>query len=243
MLKNHTFKLILTVLSLLFIISANSIAGTTGKIAGKVIDATTGEPLIGANVIIMGTTLGAATDFNGNYFIINIPPGKYQVKASLVGYNSIITQNVKVSVDQTTSLDFKLHEEAVEMSDVVIVATRPIVQKDLTSTQSNISGDDINMLPLEDVQAVVNLQAGVVNGHFRGGRLGEVQYLVDGVSTNDVFTGLPSMQAEVNSIAEVQVITGTFNAEYGNALSGVVNYVTKEGGDKLSFSLRGYAGD
>ncbi|HDZ58441.1 MAG TPA: TonB-dependent receptor [Ignavibacteriales bacterium] len=243
MLKNHTFKLILTVLSLLFIISANSIAGTTGKIAGKVIDATTGEPLIGANVIIMGTTLGAATDFNGNYFIINIPPGKYQVKASLVGYNSIITQNVKVSVDQTTSLDFKLHEEAVEMSDVVIVATRPIVQKDLTSTQSNISGDDINMLPLEDVQAVVNLQAGVVNGHFRGGRLGEVQYLVDGVSTNDVFTGLPSMQAEVNSIAEVQVITGTFNAEYGDALSGVVNQITKLAEDNYDFNFSGYSGD
>ena len=143
-------------------------AGTTGKISGKVLDAGNHEPLIGANVVILGTTLGAATDFEGNYFIINIPPGKYQVKASLIGYNTVTIQNVQVNVDQTTKLDFDLSEEAVEMNDVLVVATRPIVQKDLTSTQSNVSGDDISMLPLEDVQSVVNLQAGVVDGHFRG---------------------------------------------------------------------------
>ena len=176
-------------------------------------------------------------------FIINIPPGKYQVKASLVGYNSVITQNVQVNVDQTTRLDFELHVEAVEINDVMVVATRPIVQKDLTSTQSNISGNDISMLPLESVQSVVNLQAGVVDGHFRGGRIGEVQYLIDGVSANDAFTGSPSMQAEVNSIQEVQVITGTFNAEYGDALSGVVNQVTKFAEDHYEFTFSGYTGD
>jgi len=229
---------------LLFLLVSNSVnAGTTGKIAGKLIDAVNGEPLIGANVIIMGTNLGAATDFDGNYFIINIPPGKYEVKASLVGYNSVITQNVKVSVDQTTKLDFNLREEAVEMGDVVVIATRPIVQKDLTSTQSNISGEDIAMLPLEDVQSVVNLQAGVINGHFRGGRIGEVQYLIDGVSANDVFTGEPSLEADVNSIQEVQVLTGTFNAEYGDALSGVVNQITKLPDDKYEFNFSGYFGD
>jgi outer membrane receptor protein involved in Fe transport len=218
-------------------------AGTTGKIAGKIFDAGTGEPLIGANVIIIGTTLGAATDFDGNYFIINIPPGKYEVKASLVGYNSVFIQNVQVFVDQTTKVDFELQEEAVEMGDVIVIATRPIVQRDLTSTQSNISGEDIAMLPLEDVQSVVNLQAGVINGHFRGGRIGEVQYLVDGVSVNDAFTGEVSIEAEINSIQEVQVITGTFNAEYGDALSGVVNQVTKLAEDNYEFTLSGYLGD
>ncbi|MCW9064787.1 MAG: carboxypeptidase-like regulatory domain-containing protein, partial [Ignavibacteriaceae bacterium] len=235
---------IASVLSLLLILfNGLVIAGTTGKISGKVIDAVNGEPLIGANVLIVGTTLGAATDFDGNYFIINIPPGKYEVKASLVGYNSVITQNVKVSVDQTTKIDFNLREEAVAMGDVVVIATRPIVQKDLTSTQSNISGEDIAMLPIEDVQSVVNLQAGVINGHFRGGRIGEVQYLIDGVSANDVFTGEPSLDADINSIQEVQVLTGTFNAEYGDALSGVVNQVTKLPDDKYEFSFSGYFGD
>ena len=226
--------------SLLILFSGLTIAGTTGKISGKVIDAVTGEPLIGANVLIIGTTLGAATDFDGNYFIINISPGRYDVKASLVGYNSITSQNIKVSVDQTTKVNFDLSEEAVEMADVVVVATRPIVQKDLTSTQANVSGEDILMLPLEDISSVVNLQAGVINGHFRGGRIGEVQYLIDGVSSNDVYTGEPSMEAEVNSVQEVQVLTGTFNAEYGDALSGVVNQITKIPGDKYDFNFSGY---
>ena len=243
MIKKYLKLLFATILFFLIIFSINSLAGTTGKISGKIIDASNGEPLIGANVIIMGTTLGAATDFDGNFFIINIPPGKYEVKASSIGYNSVIIQNVRVSVDQTTKLNFDLLVEAVEMGDVIVVATRPIVQKDLTSTQSSISGEDIAMLPLETVQSVVNLQAGVINGHFRGGRIAEVTYLVDGVSTNDAFTGLPTLEAEVNSIQEIQVLTGTFNAEYGEALSGIVNQITKLPGDKYDFNFSGYFGD
>ena len=242
----RTKKILRAVSLIVYIISmlgTQIFAGTTGKIAGKITDSATGEPLIGANIIIMGTSLGAATDFDGNFFIINIPPGKYEIKASIIGYNAVLIQNVKVSVDQTTKLNFELSEEAIEMGDVVVIATRPIVQKDLTSTQSNISGEDIAMLPLETVQSVVNLQAGVINGHFRGGRIAEVTYLVDGVSTNDVFTGLPSMEADVNSIQEVQVLTGTFNAEYGDALSGVVNQVTKLPGDNYDFYFSGFFGD
>jgi hypothetical protein len=170
MIKKHLKLLFVTILFFQIIFTINSLAGTTGKISGKITDATTGEPLIGANVIIMGTNLGAATDFDGNFFIINIPPGKYEVKASIIGYNAVLIQKVNVSVDQTTKLNFELRVEAVEMGDVIVVATRPIVQKDLTSTQSNISGEDIAMLPLEDIGSVVDLQAGVINGHFRGGR-------------------------------------------------------------------------
>ncbi|MFB3057806.1 MAG: TonB-dependent receptor plug domain-containing protein, partial [Ignavibacteriaceae bacterium] len=101
----------------------------------------------------------------------------------------------------------------------------------------------IAMLPLETVQSVVNLQAGVIDGHFRGGRIAEVTYLVDGVSTNDAFTGLPSMEADVNSIQEIQVLTGTFNAEYGDALSGIVNQITKLPGDNYDFLFSGFFGD
>jgi len=243
MIKKNFITFIVSIQIFIFLICIDSFAGTTGKIAGKVIDATNGEPIIGANVIIMGTSLGAAVDFDGNFFIINIPPGKYKLKVSSIGYNAVIIQNVRVSVDQTTKLNFELQEEAIQMGDVIVVATRPIVQKDLTSTQSIISGEDIAMLPLETVQSVVNLQAGVIEGHFRGGRIAEVQYLVDGVSTNDAFTGLPSMEADVNSIQEVQVLTGTFNAEYGDALSGVVNQITKLPDNKYDFNFSGYFGD
>jgi outer membrane receptor protein involved in Fe transport len=99
------------------------------------------------------------------------------------------------------------------------------------------------MLPVEDVQSVINLQAGVVDGHFRGGRIGEVKYLIDGVSVNDVYSGEATMQASTNSIQELQVITGTFNAEYGQAMSGIVNQVTKIPEDHYNGSFSAYTGD
>ncbi len=217
-------------------------AGTTGKIAGKVVDARTKEPLIGVNVVIVGTTMGASADENGTYFIIHVPPGKYQLKAMMVGYTPFVVSDVGVSVDKTTKVDIELREQAVEMSTVTIVASRPIVQKDLTSTTSTVNSDEISKLPLETVSAVVNLQAGVVEGHFRGGRTGEVKYLVDGLSVNDVFSGGSALEPEVNSIQEIQVLSGTFNAEYGEALSGVVNQVTKLAGDKYTGQVSAYSG-
>jgi outer membrane receptor protein involved in Fe transport len=219
------------------------VAGTTGKIAGKVTDAQTNETLVGVNVVIEGTTSGGSSNVDGEYFILNIPPGTYSVKASAVGYKPVITNNVIVTVDQTTRINFSLLSQSVEMSDVVVTASRPIVQKDLTSTVSSVTSEQIGRLPLEDVQSVVNLQAGVVDGHFRGGRGNEVKYLIDGMSVNDVFTGGFAMQAEVNSIAEVQVLSGTFNAEYGEALSGVVNQVTKLAGDHYTGEISAYTGD
>jgi outer membrane receptor protein involved in Fe transport len=218
-------------------------AGTTGKIAGKITDKSTGEALVGANIIIIGTTLGASSDIDGNYFILNIPPGEYQLKVTSIGYSSFTIQKIRVSVDQTTKIDFELNTESIKIADVVITAEKSVVRKDLTSTEESISGDNISMLPLEDVSAVVNLQAGVVDGHFRGGRGNEVKYLIDGVPVNDVYSGQSSLSAEVNSIEEIQVLTGTFNAEYGEALSGVVNQVTKIAGDKLKGNISAYSGD
>ena len=228
-------------LSMVLIAAAH--AGTTGKIAGKVIDAQTKELLIGVNVIIPGTTLGAASDLNGNYFIINIPPGIYQLKASAVGYASQTVNNVTVSADRTTQIEFELASQAIEMTGVVVVADRPIVQKDLTSTTSTVTSDQISKLPLENVSSAVNLQAGVVEGHFRGGRSNEVKYLIDGISVNDVFSGNFSLEAEIKTVQEIQVLSGTFNAEYGEALSGVVNQVTKIARDNYSGSFSFYRGD
>lgn len=235
-------KAILIILIQLFL---NNIllAGTTGKISGKVIDVKTNEPLIGITVVIVTTSMGASTDADGNYFILNIPPGVYQLKATGIGYSAVAIKDVRVSVDQTTKIDIKMGEQAIELENVIVIAKRPIVQKDLTSTESRISGDQISMLPLEDVQSIINLQAGVVDGHVRGGRSNEVKYLVDGVSVNDAFSGDASVFAEVNSVQEVQVITGTFNAEYGEALSGVVNQITKIAGEKLSGDFSFYTGD
>ena len=240
--KYYNFILyILFFLAILY--SFNVYAGVTGKLTGKVTDATTNEPLIGTNVVVIGTNMGAAADVQGNYFILNIPPGTYQIKATQIGYSPTTIQNVKISVDQTTRIDIKLGEQVIQLQNVVITSTRGFVQKDLTSTEEKISGEQISMMPVEDVQSVVNLQAGVVEGHFRGGRIGEVKYLIDGVSVNDVYSGSSTMEADVSSIQELQVLTGTFNAEYGEALSGVVNQVTKIAGEKYTGNFSLYSGD
>jgi len=238
----YKIKLVI-IISIQLMLNNILLAGTTGKISGLVYDAKTNEPLIGINVVLVGTAMGASTDVDGNYFILNIPPGVYELKATGIGYAVFTIKDVRVSVDQTTKIDIKLGEQAIELENIIITATRPIVQKDLTSTESRISGDQISMLPLEDVQSVINLQAGVVDGHVRGGRSNEVKYLLDGVSVNDAFSGDASVFAEVNSVQEIQVITGTFNAEYGEALSGVVNQITKIAGEKLSGDFSVYTGD
>ena len=217
-------------------------SGTTGKIAGKVTDALTKESLPSVNIVIVGTSLGGASDIDGEYFILNIPPGTYQLRASAVGYTPVVIGSISVTADQTTRIQFTLQSQSVELGEVAVTATRPIVQKDLTSTVASVGSDQIAKLPLEDVAAVVNLQAGVVEGHFRGGRSGEVKYLVDGVSVNDVYSGESSMEAELNSIAEIQVLSGTFNAEYGEALSGVVNQITKVASDHYTGELSAYTG-
>ncbi len=237
-------KSFLLLLNLFFLLGYHlMLAGTTGKIAGKIIDKKTGEALLGVNVVLVKTLMGAASDFDGNYFIINIPPGIYEIKASLIGYAPVVIQNVRVSIDQTTRIDIEMVEKAFQVADIVVAAEKPIVRKDLTSTEVKIGGDKISLLPLEDVQSVINLQAGVVEGHFRGGRSNEVKYLIDGVSVNDAFSGTSTLQAEVNSIQEIEVLTGTFNAEYGEALSGVVNQVTKIAGEKITGDFSAYSGD
>lgn len=223
-------------------------AGTKGKIAGRIIDAETKEPLPGVNVVLEGTTLGAATDANGYYVITNIPPGTYTVIVSAVGYRKITVKNVKVSADLTTTLNFEMESEAIGLPPVVVEAERPLVRADLTSSQAVVDAEQIRELPVENFQRVLTLQAGVVVGaggdiHIRGGRSTEISYTIDGVSINDPFFNTLGMQIARNAIQEMTVVSGTFNAEYGNAMSGVVNIVTKEGGQKYTGELLMYSGD
>lgn len=219
-------------------------AGTTGKIAGKVTDRTTGEPMPGVNIVLVGTKLGAASGVDGSFIILQVPPGSYAVKASIVGYDEVLYDNVRFSIDLTTRLDFQMNEAVLELGQTVtVVAQRPLVQKDLTSTSNTVDAEALRQLPVESFSDVVNLQAGVVEGHFRGGRSGEVAYLINGIPVNDVYSGSFALQVENNAIQELEVISGTFNAEYGQAMSGVVNIVTKEGGEKYHGNISGYFGD
>jgi outer membrane receptor protein involved in Fe transport len=203
-------------------------AGTTGKITGRILSKEGNEPIPGANIILMTTNLGALAGVDGYYHIINIPPGTYTVLIRAMGFESYKVEKVRVSVDATTTLNANLPPTVLEGQEVTVVADKPLVQKDLTSTSARVNSDQMEMLPVESVGQIVELQAGVVNGHFRGGRLGEVAYLIDGLAVNDAYTGAQMISLQANSVAEVEVISGTFNAEYGQAMSGVVNVVSKD---------------
>ena len=242
--------LILSVLVLnIGIINTHLFAGTSGKISGRIIDGEAGVPLPGVNVILEGERLGASTDANGQYYIINVPVGVYSVRASMMGYAETRVSEVKVLGDLTTEVNFSLTTQVLESGQIVeVVAERPMVQKDLTSGRSIVSADDIKEMPVESVSGIIETKAGIVTGadgaiHIRGGRSSEVSYLIDGVPmTNPAWGGLAS-GVENNAVQELQILSGTFNAEYGQAMSGVINIVTKEGDSDYRGSVSAYLGD
>ncbi|MBK8945180.1 MAG: TonB-dependent receptor [Ignavibacteriae bacterium] len=215
--------------------------GITGKISGSIKDAQTGEPLIGANILIEGTNLGAATDVNGNYVILNIPPKKYNIKISFIGYESTIIKDVSIVVDQTTQINAELHSSSIQVQDIIVTAKTPLIQKDVTSSISVVTREEIESLPVQTFTELLSLQAGVVgsgsNLHVRGGRSNEVAYMIDGTLVVDPLLGGLATQINNDAIQEMSLLSGTFNAEYGNALSGVVNIVTRDGSEKFSGKL------
>ena len=215
----------------------------TGKLAGRVTDEA-GLPLIGATVLVIENSQGVAADVNGDYAIIRIPPGEYRVRFSSIGFQTQIIEGVLVTTNNTTTLDVVLSEEIVEGEEIVVTAERPIIDVSLTNSVATLTKDDIDILPVQQLDEIVNLQAGVVDGHFRGGRVGEVQYQVDGVSVNNPFNNSSSLSLDRSVLQEVQVISGTFDAEYGQAMSGVVNAVLRKGeSDQYDFSAEVYMGD
>jgi hypothetical protein len=221
--------------------------GTTGKLAGKVVDKATQEPLPGVNVQIIGTNLGGATNVKGEYIVLNIPPGSYSVKASFIGYGEVLSHEVRISIDVTTPLNFALAETTLELGETVeVVARRELIQKDLTATTAIVDDRSIQSLPVTEVNEIITLQAGVVEKdglHIRGGRAGEVAYWIDGVPVTDAYDGGTVVDVNKNLVQELQVVSGAFNAEYGQALSGIVNIATKEGSDKFGGSFTTYFGD
>ncbi len=230
--------LLLTILTLFF--ASQLLAGTTGKISGIVIDSKTKEPLIGVNVVLVGTNIGTSTDVDGYYVILNISPGTYTVKASYIGYSARTITNVRINIDQTTNIDITLSEEAILASEIVVVAQQPIVQKDVSSSRVNLNVEEIKNLPVVSVASVIGLQAGVVSGTagplIRGGGADQTAFVVNGMTLRDERDNTPYTGISFTSVKEIQVQTGGFNAEFGNIRSGLVNVVTKDG-DKQKYSV------
>jgi hypothetical protein len=227
----------------------------TSKLVGMVTDATTNESLASVNIIVVGTTMGAATDVDGRYTILNIPPGRYDVQARLLGYATMLQKNVEINIDRTTIIDFKLRDASIEVNQVTIVATRPAVVKDRTATSTTIDNAQIEASPIEGLRGAMDLYAGFQkssSGEYsvRGSGSYEVNFQINGVSQVTSNTSAPgvfggdkannSWKYDVNplGVQQMELITGGFSAEYGNAQAGVVKVAMKEGTPKLTGEFR-----
>ncbi len=240
-------KYILIICAYLLSLTFQVAAQSGGKIVGSVTDATNGQPLIGSSVFIENLMLGDATDKDGNYLILNVSPGTYNVKAQMVGYNSQVIEGVKISSGLTITLDFKMNTETIELQEVKVTSYKiPPVQKDLTSKLQGRTGEEISQIPITTVKDILIQQAGVTQQirtqpisslpvfgqfatvpsdglHFRGGRENEASYLLDGINVADALWGDFNVdQMGELLISSMETFTGTFAPQYGEAMSGIV---------------------
>lgn len=230
-------------LLVLIMVIGMAFAGETGRIRGRVVDAKTGEPLIGANVVIEGTMLGAATDVTGEYLISNVPAGKQTLVVSYVSYQAQRRSDVLVIVDQTITQDFRLFPGTVEMGVVEVKGKREAIVRTDPTTSRYMTAEEFSKMPVATLADIVRLQAGVVTSpaygqHLRGGRPDEVMYYVDGVATSDPLFGYQAARVNPEATAEVVIISGGFDAEYGEAMSGIIQVITKEGREYTQGRLR-----
>ncbi len=241
------------VLSTFFLVAAVSlllsspVAGaTTGTIAGVVTDES-GDPLIGATVRIQGTEFGSMTDANGEYYIPRLVPGSYDVTASMVGMGSVAKEGILVVSDQITRTDFVLEQSTSGTTVIQVTEQRNLILANVPSTIHVIDRDEIETMPVAGILDIIQRQPGItpMGGeiHVRGGRSGEVAFLLDGISMRSPITNAFVSSVPLSAISEATVTTGGLSARYGNVMSGVVNLVTKEGGDDYEGELHLGYGD
>lgn len=240
--KISTFK-VLIIFGVLVFLGSWSYAATSGKIAGKVISAGTGEPLPGANVMIEGTSIGAATDAEGDYYILNVTSGRYNVKVSMMGYKPVIQTEVNVSINHTTPVNFQMEETVIDVGEsVIVVAHRPSVEVDKTSSRHVVESREIAVRPIAQLSDLLTSIPGIdynAGGELtvRMGTLDQVAFMIDGMRARNPLNSQPYFNVNLMAIQELEIITGGYDAEYGEAQSGIFNIITKEGADHYTGSL------
>jgi outer membrane receptor protein involved in Fe transport len=214
------------VVLLIILLPGLLLAAGRGKIKGKVTDRESGEPLIGASVIVVGTQLGSATGIDGEYVVLNVEVGTYELRASYVGYQSITLSNVRVNSDLTTDADFALPAQGVTVPTVTIVADRPLVNKAATNAVRIIDNEFYANFPGRGVTSAVAIQPGVVvqanNIYVRGSRPDEVGFMVEGVNVTNKLTGGNGLYVAAEATEQTQVQAGGYNAEFGSANAGLI---------------------
>ena len=227
-----------------FITSNLLFSGTSGKIVLSVSDKNSRDAIVGANVSVVGTNLGGVSNFEGLATILNVSPGVYKLKISMLGYTSTIMENVRVNIDQTTNINVSLIEENIVTQEVIVIAERPAVQKDVSASTTNLNVSEFENLPaVQNVASVMGLQAGVQISSagdiiIRGGGADQTAVMLNGASVRDERTNKSFTGINLSSVEDIQIQTGGFNAEYGNIRSGIVNITTKEGSrEKYNFNF------
>lgn len=248
---SRAIRLVVAAAILVVPLVPTAFAGTTGTLTGVVTNEKR-EPLAGVNVRVVGQRLGAMTDEQGRYTIVGIPGGSsHSIQYNMLGYAPMTVANVAIVADFTTTQNVQMKVEAVELEEVRVESTRPLLQRDATSTARFLPAEDLQKMPVRGYKDAAAQQSGIVNFQrnidvesnnsptliIRGGRPNETAYYVDGFSQQDPLTGNSTTTINNNAIEEVVVLSGGFNAEYGRIMSGVVNVITKEGGDRYSGSL------
>ncbi|MFC1898425.1 carboxypeptidase-like regulatory domain-containing protein [Candidatus Cloacimonadota bacterium] len=224
-------------IAVLFIAYNLMFAGTTGKLTGKITDEYDNEVAY-ANVQIKKIQLGVQADKNGNYVLWNIPSGFHEITCSQISHQTHQIKNVQIISDETTILNITLSKTVQEIEGIKISEAKTKAVDHLKTSSGNvISSRLIQDLQIQNIDDIIALQAGtyVVDGklHIRGGKVNEVMYLIDGVAVNDIVDGQAELTIDVDAIKEMKVMTGGFPAEYGNAQSGIINIITKDGGEEL----------
>lgn len=253
-------RLVSITLALLCMFASSVFGSVVGKITGEVIDVATKEPLVGVSVAVQGTKMGAMTDENGVYTILNVPVGDYVLVLSTVGYATVELSNVSVSADLASYHDMEMTSQATELGVTIqVTAEAPLIVRDKTTTVDVVKRSELLAMPTRGFEDIIGLQNSVVrmnSGNFgqrqrgqraaqasdgeinlRGGRPSEVAFYVDGFSQQDPLTGLSTSLINNNAIKEISVISGAFSAEYGHVASGIVNVILNEGGDKYSGTI------
>lgn len=231
--NSFLYSLNLTLLLLLLIVSTLQ-SQTRSRIIGTVTDGETGEPLFGANVVVKTTYLGAATDIEGKYFIVNVPVGTYEVQASLIGFKKQIITDVMVSADRVTKLDFVMQPTSIESEEVVVTAQRDVLHKEVTNTQMVATDKEIsNSAGIREINAFLQKLPGVSedNGFLtiRGGSADQVGAMVNGLAYNNAAVGNAETSIPLSAVEQVSLLSGGYQAEYGNFRSGLINITTKSG--------------
>lgn len=217
----------------------------TGSVRGRVLDAVTKEPLVGANVFLKGSSFGAATDLEGRYVVDNVDAGTYRVQASVIGYKAQIETDVVVQPGRETQVDFDLASTAIDLDEVVVEADYFRENADAPVSAQTLSYEEIRRFPggQEDVVRAIAVLPGVVQASagrndliVRGGAPSENLYVVDGLEIPNInhfgtqgATGGPLSFINLDFVKDVTFATGGFGPRYGDKLSSVMNITLQEG--------------